>query len=158
MDFEVEIRTYLKAVRADVVAQIDKYNYIASGRMRRNFRVVANQFLSGEIRGVFYMNFLQKGSKKPKGVSRLFVDNIVNWMNSRRIQPKRDGIPVANTTTNIRRSAYGIAKGIVMNGTPATRGEKNLDIVGAMERHKRPYLESIGKEFLLEFNNKLTIK
>ena len=163
MDLEEEIRDYLKAVRKDVTAQIDKHNFIASGRMRSNFRVVANQFLAGEIRGVFYMNFLQEGTAKPKKVGKDFVANIIEWMRFKGIQPKRinkDGsfYVVPNTTSNIKRSASGIAQGIVDNGTPATRREKNLDIIGAMNRHKKKYLESIGKEFLLTFEKNLKVK
>jgi len=163
MDLEKEIRTYLKAVRKDVAQQIKTHNFIASGRMLANFRVAANQFLAGEIRGVFYMNFLQEGATKPKGVNRAFIKNIVDWMRFRGIQPKRrsrDGAlsVVPSTVTNIKRAAFGIAKGIVADGTPATRREKNLDIVGAMNRHKSEYLEAIGKQFLLTFEDNLKIK
>ena len=163
MDLEVEIRNYLKAVRKDVSNQIDTNGFIASGRMKRNFRVVANQYLVGEIRGVYYMNFLQEGTSKPKKVSKAFVANIAEWMKFKGISLKRkrkDGSTyiVPNTTSNIKRVAGAIAYGIVDKGTPATRREKNLDIIGAMNRHKKPYLEAIGKEFLLTFEKNLKIK
>ena len=163
MDLSKEIRKYLIAVRKDITAQIDKHDFIASGRMRRNTRVVANQYLAGEVRGVYYMNFLQEGTSKPKKVSKGFVDNIIDWIGYKGIALKRtrkDGSTyiVPNTKSNIKRSAFGIAQGIVDKGTPATRREKNIDIIGAMNRHKNDYLEAIGKEFLLTFEDKLKIK
>jgi hypothetical protein len=160
MDFNKEIRIYLIAVKNDILNQINTNDFVASGTMRNKLRVVANQhFLDGEIRGTFYMQYLEKGyRKKPSFVGRNFVANLIDWMRFRNISPKRNGVILPATETNLKRSAFGIAKGIVKKGTPATRQEKNLDIAGAMAKHVQPLMEGITLEFFKTFNDDLKIK
>jgi len=159
MNFEKQIRSYLVDVRKDVTKQINALQMSASGRMEHKFRVVANQHLVGEIRGVHYMKYLENTfTGRPQTVGRQFVENIIEWFRYKRLQPKRNGEIIPSTETNIKRSAFGIAKSIVANGTKYSKSGVGLDIQGAMNRHKSDYLESIGKEFLKEFSENLKIK
>ena len=151
MNLSPQIRAYLIEVRKDLTKQIDSKDMIASGRMRRNLRVVANQHLEGEIRGERYTEWLTiPYIKKPSGVSPEFVQRIISWMRFKGITPDKD--------RSIEATANAIAYKIVEFGTKWSKPGKGLDIPGAMERHKSKYLESIGESFLLEFSNKLTIK
>lgn len=159
MNLDKEIRAYLVEVKKDLVQQIDNQALIASGRMKNSLRVVANQRLVGELRGTLYTQYNEKGfNVKPKNVSRRFVDNIKEWMYYKGISPKRNGEILPATSTNIRRSAFAIAKGIIDNGTPVTQGLKGIDIEGAMKKHESAYLNNIGKEFFKSFDERLTIK
>ena len=151
MNLSPQIRAYLIEVRKDLTSQIDELGMKASGRMKRNLRVVANQYLEGEIRGEFYTEFLTKPyTKKPSGVSPAFVARIKSWMQWKGIQPDND--------KTIEQASNAIAHKIVEKGTKWSKPGKGLDIPGAMKRHESKYLKSIGEEFLLTFSKKLTIK
>ena len=156
IDFNQHIRAYLKEVQAAIVQSARSQNLNATGTALNSLRVVANQYLIGELRGVFYINFLRTGfTGKPRSVSRLFIDNIIIWMRAKGIFPEKDGQIVPSTSSNIRRSAFGIAKGIVDHGTRVTRGEAGIPITKILEDNLTPYLEGVASEFLLNFKDKL---
>ena len=156
INFNKQIREYLDTVKIDIQSELRNQSLIATGSAVNSLRVVANQFLIGELRGVVYLNFLRKGFKeKPKSVSRSFIDNIIDWMLVKGIQPQREGEIVPSTETNIKRSAFGIAKGIVDKGTPVTRGEKGVDINRILNENLPDYLEGVAGELLLNFQDKI---
>ena len=156
IDFNRQIREYLDTVKGDIQSELHAQSMNATGTASASLRVVANQFLIGELRGVVYLNFLFKGFKeKPRSVGRQFVDNIIRWMQVKGISPQRDGQIVASTSTNIRRSAFSIAKGITEKGTRVTRGEAGIDINRILEENLPPYLEGVAAGFLVDFQDKI---
>jgi len=156
INFNKQIREYLDTVKIDIQSELRIQEFEATGSAINSLRVVANQYLIGELRGVVHLNFLVKGFKtKPLAVSRAFIDNIILWMQARNIMPKRKGVIVPATYTNITRSAFSIAKGIVDKGTPVTRGEKGVDIIRILNDNLPDYLEGVASDFLLNFKDKI---
>ena len=156
IDFNRQIREYLDTVLIDIQSELKGQGMNATGAASASLRVVANQFLIGELRGLVYLNFLVKGfTQKPRSVGRQFVDNIIRWMQVKGISPQRDGQVVPSTATNIRRSAFGIAKGITIRGTRVTRGEAGIDINKILEENLPPYLEGVAGQLLVSFSDKI---
>ena len=156
INFNRQIREYLDTVKLDIESELTNQYPGASGQARSSLRVVANQFLIGELRGVVYLNFLLKGfTTKPRSVSRAFIDNIISWMGFRNIQPMRDGEILPSSETNIRRSAFAIAKGVVDKGTPVTRSEKGIDLQRILNENLPEYLEGVAGNLLVNFQDKI---
>ena len=159
MNFDRQFTDFLTNVRKDIQGQFREQDLNASGFAMNSLKVVANQYIKAQIVGRRYTKYLEKGWKgRPKSVGRNFVDNIIQWMSFRGIQPKRDGKIIPSTETNIKRSAFGIAKGITQFGTSVNKGFKGLEFQKAINQNMSPFLQSIGAEFTIEFKEKLKIK
>lgn len=159
MDFKTENTEFLRNVLKDIKQQFKTRDLVASGFAINSMKIVANQFITAQIVGRKYTEYLQTGFKgKPRNVSRSFVDGIMLWMGYRGILPKRNGEIIPSTTTNIKRSAFGIARGIVKRGTSINQGRQGLEFERAIESNMTPYMESIGKKYLVTFQEKTKIK
>ena len=159
IDFNKQIREYLDTVKIDIVSEMRNQRLVASGQAISSLRVVANQFLIGELRGEAYINTLMKGyNQRPKHVGRRFLDRIINWMRIKGIQPMNDGQVSPNTEGYIKRSAYGIAQSIVDNGTRINKGEAGVDLVKILDENLPDYLEGVAGELLVSFSDNLNKK
>ena len=156
INFNAHIREYLDTVKLDIQSELQNQDMNATGTASSSLRVVSNQFLIGEVRGVVYLNFLLKGfTQKPKSVGRAFVDGIIRWMEVRGIMPQRDGEILPATATNIKRSAFSIAKGITEKGTRVTRGEAGIPIRQILDDNLPDYLEGVAGQLLVNFSDKI---
>ena len=159
MEFKQENTAFLRNVKQDIQEQFKNRDLIASGFAVNSLKIVANQFINAQIVGRKYTAYLETGFKgKPKNVSTSFINGIIAWMASRGIAPMRNGEVLPSTSTNIKRSAFGIARGIVSRGTSINQGRQGLEIEVAIQKNMTPYLESIGANYVATFKDKLKIK
>jgi len=148
-DLNKVLREYLDTVKDDIRSEIRSQSRYASGWAYNTLRVVGNQILKAELRGVGYLQFLQTGvGSKPRSVSPSFTQRIMQWMRAKGIQP-RGG--------NLRRSAGGIARSISRKGTAIKRGQRGIDIDGILQDNLTPALEGVAAEILKDFSNGLKI-
>lgn len=158
-DFKRIYREYLNTVKSDIEVQMRSQNRIASKSAIRSLRVVANQFLEAEIRGLRYIKFLEDGvGSQPKKGSDGFLSELVEWMRDKGIAPRRRGKIVPATETNLERAAGGIMNSLVRKGSAIKRGEHGLDIKEAVEENKPQLLKDMGAEMALEFKEIMKIK
>ena len=156
INFNPAIREYLDTVKIDIVSEMNNQRLVASGTAISSLRVVANQFLIGELRGQAYINTLIKGySGRPGSIGRKFVDNIITWMQAKGIQPMIDNQVAPDTEGYIRRSAYAIAKGIVDTGTRINKGNAGIPLTKILEENLADYLEGVAGELLISFSDNI---
>jgi hypothetical protein len=152
-------RNFLKGVKEDLIAQIDSQNRKASGLLRSSLRVVANQRLEGELRGLFYIEYLMDGvGSKPSGISPQFVKRIEQWMRYKGIQPRERGRFARKSNTAYRRSAYAIAKKIHEQGTAIYRGQRGLDIEQAISDNIDTFGQEVAREYEVVFEEQFKLK
>jgi len=158
-DFKQIYREYLNTVKGDIEVQMRRQNRVASRKGIQSLRVVANQFLTAEIRGLKYIQYLEDGvGSHPKSFGRGLIDNIAQWMKDKSISPFRNGEIVPSTSTNIRRAAGAIARSIVKQGTAIRRGEQGLDFQTPIQENMPQLLKDMGRKMVVEFTDKLKIK
>ncbi len=158
-DFKRIYREYLNTVKGDIEVQMRSQNRVASGDAIKSLRVVANQFLEAEIRGLRYIGTLEDGvGSQPSSFGSAFINDIMSWMKAKGISPLRKGKVLPSTDTNIRRAAGGIARNIVRHGTKIKQGEHGLDLKEAIDENKPQLLKDMGKEMILDFTEQFKIK
>ena len=148
------LREYLETVKGDIIIDLDSNHMNATGFLRSSLRVVENQYLDAQLRGANYLPFVQTQPRTRKPNSPRFWYQIFLWMQAKGIAPERDGKVLPATTTNLRRSAYAIAKGITERGTKYQRGARGVDLREHMKANLPKALEGISGEFLTQFRDK----
>lgn len=158
-DFKRIYREYLNTVKDDIQVEMNSQNRIASRQAYNSMRVVANQFLEAEIRGVKYIQYLENGvGSQPKTFGKGLIKNIMDWMRAKGISPFHKGQILPSTETNLKRAAGGIARSLVRNGTAIKRGEPGLHIKEAIDENKPQLLKDMGAEMVLEFKDIMKLK
>jgi hypothetical protein len=140
-DFSKVFREYLETVRDDIRREMQSQGRNASGYASNSLRIVANQRLQAELRGVRYFEALQRGVK-PKGISPAFVGKISSWMRSKGIEG----------------SAFAIARSIVQRGTAIYRGQRGIDIDSILQDNRTQLLDDMGREIVFEFKKGLKVR
>jgi len=158
-DFKPIYREYLETVKSDIVVQMKQQKRYATGNSINSLRVVANQFLSAEIRGDRSISTLEDGvGNQPRAVGNNLISGLMAWMKAKGIHPFRRGEVLPNTDKNIRRAATGIAINMVQRGSAIKRGEKGLDIKTAIDENMPELLKGMGKIMVDDFTNEFKIK
>ena len=150
-NFSTILNEYLQTVKSDIISEMSAQGRNASRTAVNSLRVVANQYLQAELRGVAYFEYLQDGvGSQPKAVSPEFRENIESWMRYKGITP--------DNGKSIRSASYGIAKSIVDRGTAIRRGQQGLTITDIIKENIPTALKDISSEMVLEFTDKLTLR
>ena len=158
-DFKAAYREYLNTIIVDVKAEMREQKRRATREAINSLRVVENQFLNAQIRGVKYFDYLRDHSgSKPRGIGRELVSNLMEWMKFKGIQPERRGKIEPSTEGNYKRSAFGIAQNMVDNGNEIYRGQKGIDFHTPIRENMPELLEDMGRVMVVSFTDKLTIK
>jgi len=135
-DFSPAYNEFLNTVKSDILSELSNQGRRATGSLANSLRVVANADLEAELRGNFYIEFLQTGiGSKPKGVSKSFVNAIESWMSAK----------------NITGDANAIAESIRKRGTAIRRGQRGIDIDQIIRDNTTTLLSDMGKVYEAQF-------
>ena len=150
-------RNFLREVKFDLIEQLDSQKRNATGLLKNSLRVVANQRLEGELRGLGYMEFLVFGSQ-PSGVGRALVNKLIIWLKAKKIPLRNDkGQFITKNENNYKRSAFAIANHISSRGTAIKRGQKGVSIQDAITRNIDKLGQEVATEYFVDFTNGLKI-
>lgn len=146
---------YLLTVKDDILIDLSARNMNATREAARSLRVVQNQFIRAQLRGVFYIDYLVSFNQRqsPKKVSENFATGVMIWMQAKGIAPKRGGQVVPRTTTNLLRSANAIAQSIVNNGNPYKK-KRGIDLTKHLNDNKPELLRDVSNALLRSFKDK----
>lgn len=150
-DFKEEYREFLDAVKINLTAQMRSQNRIATGFAVNTLRIVANDKLEAELRGVGYFKYLQTGiGAQPKKIGKRFINFLKEWIKAKRIEPRPN--------EKIKQLAFRIAQSIVYKGTAIKRGQKGISISQAIKDEKPEFLKQVGAKMRIDFVKGLKIK
>jgi hypothetical protein len=151
-NFHTENQEFLNDLRDNLRVQLKRQGRKATGRAINSLRVVSNQKLNAELRGVGYLAYLQTGvGSKPKAIGSRLISNLMEWISYKGITPA--------PKQTIKQMAFAIANTISADGTRIfQRKEKGISISQAIKETKPKFLKEIGQKMIIDFKKGLKVK